>query len=246
MKRLIHMARCLSLLLTGQALLYAQDLRFANGCDFGTVHEKDGKVSRNFTFLNESRDTVVVCGITTACRCITGEPSFIPVPPGKEGQVTLTLDPAYRSGPMKYSVVIWYHDRKVHQTVPVTADVVPMLHPVDEDHPYSFGSGLYTSHKVLPFGTLAPGESRSMFFRYANGTSEPMELRFEVEGCCSRHIEMEKVLELKPDERGKLYVTLTMPEGYGGSHVNRIWPVVNGVRLETPITVKVTTRNTAE
>ena len=68
MKGLIHMALCLSLLLTGQALLYAQDLRFANGCDFGTVQEKDGKVSRNFTFLNESRDTVVVCGITTACR----------------------------------------------------------------------------------------------------------------------------------------------------------------------------------
>ena len=72
MKRLIHMAMCLSLLLTGQALLYAQDLRFTNGCDFGTVREQDGKVSRGFTFINDSRDTVVVCGITTACRCITG------------------------------------------------------------------------------------------------------------------------------------------------------------------------------
>ena len=51
-----------------------------------------------------------------------------------------------------------------------------------------------------------------------------------------------KVLELKPDERGKLYVTLTMPYGYSGSHVNRIWPIVDGVRLENPIIVKVTTR----
>lgn len=246
MKRLIHMALCLSLLLTGQALLYAQDLVFDQDCDFGTVHEKDGKAVRNFTFRNVGRDTVVICAITTACRCITGEPSFVPVPPGHEGEITLTLDPAYRSGPIRYSVVLWYHDRKARQVVSAWGDVVPMLHPVEEDHPYSFGSGLYTSHKILPFGTLAGGQTKKMFFRYANATSEPMELRFEVEGCCSRHIEMEKVLELKPDERGKLYVTLTMPEGYGGSHVNRIWPVVNGVRLETPITVKVTTRNTAE
>ena len=43
------------------------------------------------------------------------------------------------------------------------------------------------------------------------------------------------------DERGKLYVTVTMPEGYSGKHINMIWPVVNGTRLETPMLVKMTT-----
>lgn len=243
MKILVHMAVCLSLLLAGQALLYAQDLVFDGPCDFGTVEEKDGKQVRDFEFRNDSRDTVVVCDITTACRCVTGEPSFIPVPPGQTGTVRLTLDPAYRSGPMKYSVVIWYRDRMVRQTVSVTADVVPMLHPVEEDHPYSFGSGLYTSHKVLPFGSLACGETKEMFFRYANGTPQPMNLRFEIEGCCARHIEMETEFDLAPDERGKLYVRITMPHGYSGSHVNRIWPVVDGIRLENPIIVKVTTKD---
>lgn len=233
---------CLFCLLAGQTLLPAQTLVFDGPCDFGTVYEKDGKTVRDFTFRNSGRDTVVICGITTACRCITGEPSFRPVPPGGEGVVTLTLDPAYRSGPMQYRAVIWYHDRAAHQTVPIKGDVVPMLHPVEEDHPYGFGSGLYASHKVLPFGSLRAGESKRMFFRYANATSEPMELRFEVEGCCSRYIEMDRELSLGPDERGKLYVTVTMPEGYSGSHINYIWPVVNGVRLEKPITVKMTSK----
>lgn len=79
-----------------------------------------------------------------------------------------------------------------------------------------------------------------MFFRCGNGTDAPMDLKFEVEGCCAHVIEMERHLTLAPDERVKVYVSLTMPEGYSGKHVNRIWLVVNGVRLDEPILVKMT------
>ena len=232
---------CLSFLLAGQAVLCAQDLIFEGPCDFGTINEKDGPAVREFRFRNGRRDTTVICDISTSCRCITGQPSFSKVAPGEEGTIRLTFDPAYRSGPFDYAVVVWYHDRMARQTVKVRGDVVPMTHPIEEDHPYSMGAGLYTSHKVLPFGTLKPGQTKTMFFRYGNGTSAEMDLRFEVEGCCAHSIEMEKTFRLAPDERGKLYVSLTMPHGYKGSHINRIWPVVNGVRLETPLLVKMTT-----
>lgn len=229
-------------LMAGQTAVYSQDMFFPEGCDFGTIHEKDGKAVREFTFRNDRRDTLVICDVTTGCRCITGEASFEKVPPGKTGTVRLTFDPAYRSGPFDYQVVLWYMDRMASQRVKVTGSVVPAKHPVEEDHPYYLGEGLYTSHKVLPLGSMEAGETKSIFFRYANGTDDVMHLTFEVEGCCARQIEMQRSLELAPDERGKLYVSLTMPEGYSGSHVNRIWPVVNGVRLENPLIVKVTTR----
>lgn len=230
-------------LMAGQEALYSQDLRFQDGiCDFGTVEEKDGAVIRTFQFRNDRRDTVVICDITTACRCITGEPSFRKVAPGATGEISLRFDPAYRSGEFDYTVVLWYSDRSIRQIVKVKGNVVPMRHPIEEDHPYSLGEGLYTSHKVLPFGTVACGETKRMFFRYGNGTDKPMDLRFEVEGCCAHKIEMERHLSLSPDERGKIYVGITMPEGYSGKHVNRIWPVVNGIRLATPILVKITTK----
>lgn len=225
----------------GQRSLSAQDLVFDTGCDFGTIQEKDGKAEREFVFRNSRRDTVMICAMTTACRCISGKPSFTKVAPGETGSVKIIFDPAYRPGPFNHQVVLWYMDRKARQTVTVRGNVVPMSHPIEEDHPYCLGEGLYTSHKVLPFGTVKRGETKKMFFRYGNGTDKPMRLEFEIEGCCARFIEMEKSLELAPDQRGKLYVGITMPSDYSGKHVNSIWPVVNGVRLDSPILVKMTT-----
>lgn len=233
---------CLSCIFAGQTELCAQDLAFIDGCDFGTVQEKDGAVTKMFRFRNDRRDTLVICNITTTCRCITGTADFSKVAPGETGTVSLTFNPAYRSGEFSYPVVLWYADGMARQTIRVKGNVLPMMHPIEEDHPYNLGDGLYASHKVLLFGTMNPGETKRMFFRYGNGTSEPMTLDFEVDGCCADHIVMEKHLELAPDERGKLYVSLTMPQGYSGNHVNYIWLVVNGVRLETPISVKMTTR----
>lgn len=230
-------------LLAGQAVLYSQDLYFPDGrCDFGTVHESDGPLERTFSFRNARRDTVVICDMTTACRCITGNPSFSRVAPGEVGEITLRFDPAYRSGDFRYTVVLWYFDRNIRQSVEVTGNVVPMKHPIEEDHPYSWGEGLYTSHKVLPFGSMKPGETKSIFFRYGNGTGRPMDLRLEVEGCCAHTIDLERHITLAPDQRGKLYVSITMPEGYSGRHVNRIWFIVNGVRLEEPLLVKMTSK----
>ena len=232
----------LSCIMSGQMIAVCQTLRLGQGhCDFGTIHEKDGKAVRDFAFRNDGPDTLTVCDITTGCRCIIGEPDFRKVAPGETGTVRLIFDPAYRSGPFEYAVSVWYMNRQERQVVMVKGDVVPMAHPIEEDHPYNMGEGLFTSHKVLPLGTIRPGESKSMFFRYGNGTDMPMDLRFEIEGCCSAYIDMERHLILAPDERGKMYVTVTMPEGYSGKHINRIWPVVNGTRLETPILVKMTT-----
>ena len=232
----------LSCIMSGQMIAVCQTLRFGQAhCDFGTIHEKDGKAVRDFAFRNDGPDTLAVCDITTGCRCIIGEPDFRKVAPGETGTVRLIFDPAYRSGPFEYAVSVWYMNRQARQIVIVRGDVVPMVHPIVEDHPYNMGEGLFTSHKVLPLGTVRPGESKSMFFRYGNGTDRPMDLRFEIEGCCSSYIDMERHLTLAPDERGKMYVTVTMPEGYSGKHINMIWPVVNGTRLETPMLVKMTT-----
>ena len=233
----------LSCILSGQVLLHSQDIFFQEGiCDFGTIYEKDGKAVRDFSFRNDRRDTLVICDVTTTCRCIVGEPTFRKVAPGEEGSVRLIFDPSYRSGDYDYPVVLRYMDRKASQTVRVKVHVIPMTHPIEEDHPYHLGEGLYSSHKVLSFGSIRPGEAKRMFFRYGNGTPEQMDLTFEVEGCCARAIERERHFTLAPDERGKLYVSVTMPEGYSGSHINKIWPVVNGVRLSAPILVKMTTK----
>lgn len=209
--------------------------------DFGTIHEKDGKAVREITFTNTGADTLLVESVTTACRCISGEAEYIPVAPGEDGKVKVTFDPAYRNGVFSYTVVVWYNGRKARHSIRVTGEVIPMSHPVEEDHPYSLGEGLYTSHKVLPFGSLKCGETERMFFRYGNGTDKPMDIRFEVEGCCSRHVVMEHHVTLPPDGRRKMYVSLTMPQGWSGSHVNRIWVTVNGVRIEKPITITMKT-----
>ena len=147
--------------MSGQMIAVCQTLRFGQGhCDFGTIHEKDGKAVRDFAFRNDGPDTLTVCDITTGCRCIIGEPDFRKVAPGETGTVRLIFDPAYRSGPFEYAVSVWYMNRQERQVVMVKGDVVPMVHPIEEDHPYNMGEGLFTSHKVLPLGTIRPGSRR--------------------------------------------------------------------------------------
>ena len=59
--------------------------------DFGTIKEKDGKVSHTFTFTNTSILPVVISDVNSWCGCTTAEYTKTPILPGKTAKEIISL-----------------------------------------------------------------------------------------------------------------------------------------------------------
>ncbi|PTL32304.1 DUF1573 domain-containing protein [Prevotella sp. oral taxon 376] len=168
--------------------------------DFGTILEKDGKVNHTFTFTNKGSQPIAITEVNAWCGCTSGEFSKKPVAPGKTGTVTVTYNPLNRPGKFSKEVVVLLNDGRNYTRIWIKGNVTGYLHPVTEDHPYAFGSGLYMGYKVLPFSSLRPGESYTFEQRIANDTDKPMVVEFE-KTPDNRILKMPDRIELKAKER---------------------------------------------
>lgn len=210
--------------------------------DFGEIQEKDGKVSHTFIFTNTTKVPIVINGTHSGCGCASSEYSKRPIKPGETGEVTITYNPAHRPGFFSKEVVIYFNNGKDFTRIWIKGTVISFLRPVEEDHPYNFGRGLYCSLKVLPFGTVIKGESKEIKMFYANDTEKEMELTFIVEGNHS-NITFVNPGKLAPKERGNLKFKYTSSSKNLGLQTFNIYPYVNGKRLSKPLVVSVTEVN---
>ena len=147
---------CASILLTAKAQngnsIFLQSFQYDKRIhDFGTIQEKDGKVSHTFVFTNKSNETVNINDVNAWCGCTTAQFTKEPVRPSKTAKVTITFDPDHRPGKFSKEAVLMLNGGKYYTRIWVKGNVIGMKHPVTEDHPYAYGSGLYMSHRVLPF-----------------------------------------------------------------------------------------------
>ncbi|KAB2807392.1 MAG: DUF1573 domain-containing protein [Paludibacter sp.] len=197
--------------------------------DFGSIREKNGKVSHTFTFENEGTAPVVIGEVYSGCGCIAHAYSRKPVLPGEYGSITITYNPSFRPGFFSREIVVYSNNRKNVSRIWVKGHVIPFTHPVEEDYPYHFGDGLYLSLKVLAFGALAPGQSRQIKLRYANDTDHPMTLHFELEDA-TQQIAFTNPGKLVPGQRGELVFSCSGLTGMRGSRSTAIYPVINGKR----------------
>lgn len=210
--------------------------------DFGEIQEKDGKVSHTFIFTNTTKIPIVINGTHSGCGCASSEYRKRPIKPGETGEVTVTYNPAHRPGFFSKEVVIYFNNGKDFTRIWIKGTVISFLRPVEEDHPYNFGRGLYCSLKVLPFGTVIKGESKEINLFYANDTEKEIELTFIVEGNHS-NITFVNPGKLSPKERGNLKFKYTSSSKNPGLQTFNIYPYVNGKKLSKPLVVSVTEVN---
>jgi hypothetical protein len=206
--------------------------------DFGEILEKNGKVSHTFVYKNTGLTPIVIEDIVSGCGCTGYDYSKEPVSPGKKGQITITYNPLYRPGFFSKEIVIYSNNRKNYNRIWVKGNVIPYDHPVEEDYPYNFGSGLHLNLKVLAFGKIASGEIRQIKLRYANDTDKPMTLNFTVDGH-DKHITFIAPGKLSPKERGKMVFSYTMSKKIRGEILVNVYPIVNGEKLLQPLQAKI-------
>ena len=206
--------------------------------DFGNIEEKEGTVSHTFYFRNEGKTPVVIEEVVTGCSCTGYNWSKEPVNPGQKGCITISYDPLYRGGFFSKEIDLLSNNRKSLNRIWIRGNVIPFVHPVEEDYPYDFGDGLHMNMKVLAFGKIIPGQYKQIKLRYANDTDKSMVLDFVTDakdGC----LFFDKPGQLLPAKRGEVIVTYMMPKVYAGEIAVKVYPVVNGKKLKQALVAKV-------
>ena len=231
------------ILLIVSARLYAQTPSTAISFeervhDFGTIAEKDGKVSHTFVFQNKGTTPVVINDIYSACGCIGKVMSAEAIKPGAKGKVLITFNPAYKAGQFSKEIIVYSNNGQQYNRIWVEGKITAMEHPVEEDYPYSFGSGLYLRLKVMAFGYLKPGETRQMELHYANDSDKEMVLNFGVEGN-KTGLKFTNPGRIGAKQKGVISFTYTMPASGHDDVLYRLYPYVNNKKLAEDLQVKI-------
>ncbi|MCM1177345.1 MAG: DUF1573 domain-containing protein [Bacteroidales bacterium] len=197
--------------------------------DLGTIREKDGPVHANLLVANTSSDTLMPLAVYTRCQCMSASVEREAVAPGETLKVEVTYNPAYRKGIFMEEVSVKMLGRSSMSLI-VKGEVEPMEHPVEEDHPYDFGAGLHLSHEVLHYGKMQPGDSRTIYIRYANGGRKDMDVEFRPEAGHDGEIRVRERSVLPAGGRDTLHFRFTMPGGLqpGDTLKIPVKPYVNG------------------
>jgi hypothetical protein len=76
--------------------------------DFGTIKEENGKVSYEFKFINQTKDSIKITNVQASCGCTTPSWTRSAVQPGMSGYVKAQYDPLNRPNAFTKSLSVSY------------------------------------------------------------------------------------------------------------------------------------------
>jgi hypothetical protein len=210
--------------------------------NFGTIKEKDGKVSHTFYFRNTSTTPVTVSDVNTGCGCIGKILREGPVKPGEKTALTITFDPAYKSGFFSKEIFIFSDNGKQYNHVWVEGTIIAGELALENDYPYNFGSDLHLRYKVMALGFLQPGQSKKMELLFANAGNKPITLTF-IPRNYKTGLQFTNPGKVAPNGRGTVLFTYTMPFQQQGDGIIYLDVYVNGRKLPEPLLIKAVREN---
>ncbi|MET0464590.1 MAG: DUF1573 domain-containing protein, partial [Chitinophagaceae bacterium] len=85
--------------------------------NFGTINEKDGKVTHTFYFKNTGNQAVEMGEVNTGCGCLVNSAHKGPVKPGERAGLTITFDPSYKSGFFSKEILVFSENNQRYNRV---------------------------------------------------------------------------------------------------------------------------------
>lgn len=204
--------------------------------DFGTIEEKDGIATCEFTLINKGKQTAVITDVNAWCGCTSADFTKQAILPGKSATIKVSYNPAYRPGKFSKEVHVILNDGKEFVRLWIKGSVNGVDHPVTEDFPYSYGYGFYARQEVVPFPHLKQGESYSMSLGIANDTDKPMTVEF-VRKPNNQVLKMPATVFLQPKERSKIKISYRAPKERKYKSYIYVYPVINGKTSKKPLKV---------
>lgn len=93
--------------------------------NFGTIPEKGGKVSHEFTFTNTGDANLVIVEATADCGCTVPEYPTKPIAPGEKGKIKVTYNPLYRPGGFTKVITVRSNAKQKKTRIKITGVVNP-------------------------------------------------------------------------------------------------------------------------
>lgn len=206
--------------------------------NFGTIAEANGKLTHQFRFRNKGKTAVKITTINTGCGCLVQQSPQKAISPGATSEITITFDPAYKSGFFSKEIVVLSEDGTRYNRIWVEGNIRAGKRPVEDEYPYSFGAGLHLRFKVLAFGYVTGGATKKMVLPVANESGKTMELKFEAT-TATPGLSWQQSAPIGADGRTEVVFSVRMPE-FSNQDLNyTLFPVVNGKRLKEPVIIRV-------
>ena len=108
--------------------------------DFGTVNEKEGEISHDFSFKNTGTSPLIIQNVSATCGCTTPEWSKQPVRPGETGFVKVSYNPKGRPGGIDKTITVQSNGSSAPVSLRITGEVIPIDRNPSEAYRYPAGA----------------------------------------------------------------------------------------------------------
>lgn len=180
--------------------------------EFGTIAEEGGAVAHTFELPAAPAGAVQsVVGAASGCPCLAVDYPRRPVAAGKPLSVTVTFDPARQQG--HFTKTAWLRLSGGRRDTLVVTGTIRRTRPrvATDGYPADFGLGLRLDRPAIDFGTVRPGQRRTVTVEVLNAFEAGMSLDLRPAGPDSALIAIPYGLKLPPASASRLQATLALP-----------------------------------
>lgn len=195
--------------------------------DFGKFAEADGKVTYQFSFVNTGGGDLIIQNVSASCGCTAPQWTREPIPPGGEGFVAATFNPAGRPGPFRKYITVVSNSNPGSVRLTITGEVTPKPRSIEDDYRYEMGPMRLKSNH-LAFGNIKNTQLTEKSLEVVNTSDKPVSVEFVG---VPAHISISATpASLEPGQKGSIKASYNAPQRNDwGFVIDRMNLKINGV-----------------
>lgn len=139
--------------------------------DFGAFDEDMGDVTHDFMLVNTGNDPLTILAARATCGCTIPRYTREPVAPGDTVVISVTYNPAGRPGKFSKKVKVETNVPGSQSVLTINGVVIGAERTLRSQYPVEAGP-LKLRNRVIPFGEVKHGRTRSVFLDGYNQSSD--------------------------------------------------------------------------
>lgn len=206
--------------------------------DFGTIREVDGRVSHTFTGENRGANPIVILDVIASCGCTVPQFTRRPILAGAKTEITVTFDPANRSGIFNKELAVYSSERKKIATLTIRGRIEERPKSVEELYPIAVGKGLRLNISHCSFAYVYPEQLEMCAIGYTNTSSASLSLELRPQKSTGL-LSVSAPRQIRAGESGAINLSYRVPAKPSryGTLDDVLAVYVDGVASKIPITV---------
>lgn len=145
--------------------------------DFGTFKEELGKVSCEMKMINTGDSDIKISKVRATCGCTATSYTLEPIAPGDTASVIITYNPNGRPGRFDKDIFVYTTCTPHKYTLKIKGNVIGAAATIQQKYPVSIGA-LKLEQRIIPFGEVAKGRSRTQFIGLYNQSDDTLKAIF--------------------------------------------------------------------